>query len=158
ASLQPTDHMHTRRCVMAETAQDTLTLARDAGVKIVDLRFCDLPGLMQHFSIPVDELTEDGMASGYGFDGSSIRGFQEIHESDMLLIPDPRTAVIDPFRDTPTLQMHCFVADPMTRESYARDPRYVARKAEDYLRAAGIADVSYWGPELEFYIFDGARF
>ena len=113
---------------------------------------------MQHFSIPVEELTEEGFESGYGFDGSSIRGFQAIHESDMLLMPDPTTAVMDPFREVPTLQIHCFVADPMTQASYSRDPRYIARKAEDHLRETDIADVSYWGPELEFYIFDGARF
>ena len=143
---------------MPETPQDVLALAQDNGARIVDLRFCDLPGLMQHFSIPVEELTEEGIESGYGFDGSSIRGFQAIHESDMLLMPDPTTAVMDPFREVPTLQMHCFVADPMTRASYSRDPRYIARKAEAHLRETGIADVSYWGPELEFYIFDGARF
>ena len=143
---------------MPETPQDVLALAQDRGARMVDLRFCDLPGLMQHFSIPVEELTEDGMESGYGFDGSSIRGFQAIHESDMLLLPDPATAVMDPFREVPTLQIHCFVADPITLESYSRDPRYVAQKAESHLRATDIADVSYWGPELEFYIFDGARF
>lgn len=143
---------------MADTPQDALTLMQDGSARIVDLRFCDLPGLMQHFSIPAEELTEEGFETGYGFDGSSIRGFQEIHESDMLLMPDPTTAVMDPFREVPTLQMHCFVTDPITRESYSRDPRNVARKAEENLRTSGVADVSYWGPELEFYIFDGARF
>ena len=143
---------------MPETPQGVLALAQESSARIVDLRFCDLPGLMQHFSIPVEELTEEGIESGYGFDGSSIRGFQAIHESDMLLMPDPATAVMDPFRDVPTLQMHCFVVDPITRESYSRDPRHIARKAEAHLQETGIADVSYWGPELEFYIFDGARF
>jgi len=143
---------------MPQTPQDVLALAQDSAARIVDLRFCDLPGLMQHFSIPVEELTEEGIASGYGFDGSSIRGFQAIHESDMLLMPDPTTAVMDPFREVPTLQMHCFVTDPLTRESYSRDPRHIASKAEAHLRATGVAEVSYWGPELEFYIFDGARF
>jgi glutamine synthetase len=143
---------------MPDTPQDVLALAQETAARIVDLRFCDLPGLMQHFSIPVEELTEEGIESGYGFDGSSIRGFQAIHESDMLLIPDPATAVMDPFREVPTLQMHCFVVDPITRESYSRDPRHIARKAEAHLQETGIADVSYWGPELEFYIFDGARF
>src|SRR2546426_10231113 len=132
---------------MAETPKDVLALAKDSGVKIVDLRFCDLPGLMQHFSMPVSELTEDSFADGFGFDGSSIRGFQAIHESDMLLMPDPTTAVLDPFREVPTLQMHCFVTDPLTRENYSRDPRYIARKAEGNLRATGGADVSYGGPE-----------
>src|SRR6188472_2701145 len=143
---------------MPETPHDVLALAEERSVQIVDLRFCDLPGLMQHFSIPVEELTGEGFASGYGFDGSSIRGFQAIHESDMLLMPDPTTAVMDPFREAPTLQIHCFVADPVTQESYSRDPRHIAAKAEAHLRATDIADVSYWGPELEFYIFDGARF
>src|SRR5919202_1851704 len=143
---------------MPDTPQDVLALADQRDVRIVDLRFCDLPGLMQHFSIPIEELTEDGMASGYGFDGSSIRGFQAIHESDMLLMPDPTTAVMDPFREVPTLQMHCFVADPITRLNYSRDPRYVAKKAETYLQETGIGDVSYWGPEVEFYMFDEARF
>src|SRR6266567_8551955 len=102
---------------MAETPKDVLALARDSGVKIVDLRFCDLPGLMQHFSMPVSELTEDGFAEGYGFDGSSIRGFQEIQESDMLLIPDPNTAVLDPFRQHTTLNINAHVRDPLTGES-----------------------------------------
>jgi glutamine synthetase len=114
---------------MPETPQDVLALAQEQAARIVDLRFCDLPGLMQHFSIPVEELTEEAVESGYGFDGSSIRGFQAIHESDMLLMLDPRTAVMDPFREVPTMQIHCFVTDPMTGENYSRDPRYVARKA-----------------------------
>src|SRR6267378_583338 len=143
---------------MAETPKDVLALAKDSGVKIVDLRFCDLPGLMQHFSMPVSELTEDSFADGFGFDGSSIRGFQAIHESDMLLMPDPTTAVLDPFREVPTLLLNCFIEDPITRQSYSRDPRYIAKKAQERLIATGIADTSYWGPELEFYIFDEARF
>jgi glutamine synthetase len=141
-----------------ETAKDVLKEVKDAGVLIVDLRFCDLPGLTQHFSIPADQLTEAGFDEGYGFDGSSIRGFQAIQESDMLLFPDPTTAVLDPFRQVPTLNIFCFVRDPITGESYSRDPRYIAKKAEDYLKGSGVADVSYWGPEAEFYIFDEARF
>ncbi|MGH2718778.1 MAG: type I glutamate--ammonia ligase [Actinomycetota bacterium] len=143
---------------MPDTPEDVLKLAKDAGVQIVDLRFCDLPGIMQHFSMPVSQLTADGFADGYGFDGSSIRGFQAIHESDMLLIPDPSTAVLDPFREATTLNINCFIQDPITRESYSRDPRYIAKKAEERLVASGIADVSYWGPELEFFIFDEVRF
>src|SRR6478672_3793727 len=130
----------------------------DEEVDIVDIRFCDLPGLMQHFSIPAHELSEDVFEDGLGFDGSSIRGFQEIQESDMLLIPDPDTAVIDPFTKHKTLNINCFVQDPVTGESYSRDPRYIAKKAEDYLRGTGIADTAYFGPEAEFYIFDSARF
>jgi glutamine synthetase len=133
-------------------------LVKDSGIQVVDFRFCDLPGLMQHFSAPAHELTEEGFEDGYGFDGSSIRGYQEIQESDMLLIPDPNTCVVDPFRQHPTLNINCFVRDPVTGESYSRDPRYVAKKAEDYLRGTGLADTAYFGPELEFYIFDSVRF
>ncbi|MGH2577824.1 MAG: glutamine synthetase beta-grasp domain-containing protein, partial [Actinomycetota bacterium] len=140
------------------TPSDVIQLVRDEGIEVVDFRFCDLPGLMQHFSAPVHELTEDGFEDGYGFDGSSIRGFQEIQESDMLLIPDPNTCVIDPFRQHKTLNINCFVRDPVTGESYSRDPRFVAKKAEDYLRGTGLADTSYFGPEAEFYIFDSVRF
>jgi glutamine synthetase len=140
------------------TPRDVLKMAKDAEAVIVDFRFCDLPGLMQHFSVPIAELTEEGFEDGYGFDGSSIRGFQEIQESDMLLVPDPDTAYLDPFLKHPTLALHCFVKDPVTGEMYSRDPRYIARKAELYLRQTGIAETSYWGPECEFYIFDGVRF
>jgi len=141
-----------------KNAKDVLALAKERGVEIVDLRFCDLPGLMQHFSVPVSELTEDVFEDGLGFDGSSIRGFQEIQESDMLLVPDANSAYLDPFTAHPTLNLHCAVKDPVTGEWYSRDPRYVARKAELYLKQTGIADISYWGPEAEFYIFDSIRF
>jgi len=144
--------------VQDRTPAEVLSLAGSEGVEIVDLRFCDLPGLMQHFSVPASQLTEEGFAEGYGFDGSSIRGFQEIQESDMILLPDPNTAVIDPFRSRPTLNLNCFVYDPVTREPYTRDPRYVAKKAETYLSSTGIADTAYFGPEAEFFIFDDVRF
>src|SRR5205823_9013027 len=140
------------------TPKDVMSLAKDAEAQIIDLRFCDLPGLMRQFSIPMSELSEDDFASGFGFDGSSIRGFQEIQESDMLLLPDPDSAYIDPFLQHSTLVLHCFVKDPVTGEMYSRDPRYIARKAELYLQQTGIADTSYWGPECEFYIFDSIRF
>ncbi|MDP9072950.1 MAG: type I glutamate--ammonia ligase [Actinomycetota bacterium] len=140
------------------TAAEVLDLVQSEGIEIVDFRFCDLPGLMQHFSVPTHQLTEDGFEEGYGFDGSSIRGFQEIQESDMLLMPDPDTAVIDPFRQHKTININCFVRDPVTGESYTRDPRYVAKKAEDYLVSTGLADTAYFGPEAEFYIFDDVRF
>ena len=143
---------------MTESVGDVLKLIKDHGVQIVDLRFADLPGLMQHFSVPAHEITEEGFEEGYGFDGSSIRGFQAIQESDMILVPDPTTAVLDPFRTHPTLIINCFVRDPVTEEPYSRDPRYIAQKAETYLRGTGIADTSYWGPEAEFYIFDSVRF
>ena len=137
---------------------EVLKLIKDAGVEIIDFRFCDLPGLMQHFSSPAHELTEEVFDDGLGFDGSSIRGFQEIQESDMILIPDPNTAVLDPFTEHPTLNVNCFVRDPVTGEPYSRDPRYVARKAEDHLRSTGLADTAYFGPEAEFYIFNDVRF
>ena len=143
---------------MTDSPGDVLNLIRDNEVQIVDLRFADLPGLMQHFSVPAHELTEEGFDEGFGFDGSSIRGFQEIQESDMILVPDPGTAVLDPFRAHPTLIINCFVKDPVTGEPYTRDPRHVAAKAERHLEGSGIAQLSYWGPEAEFYIFDSVRF
>src|SRR5437588_1198923 len=125
---------------------DVVRMLSDEDIQVVDVRFCDLPGLMQHFSVPAHELTEDVFEEGYGFDGSSIRGFQEIQESDMILLPDPNTAIVDPFRQHRTLNVNCFVKDPVTGESYTRDPRYVAKKAEDYLISTGIADTAYFGP------------
>src|SRR4029079_9868733 len=121
------------------TAGDVLKLIKDAKIEVVDIPFCDLPGLMQHFSIPAHELTADVFEEGLGFDGSSIRGFQEIQESDMLLMPDPDTVVIDPFAKHKQLNINCFVRDPVTGEAYSRDPRYIAKKAEDYLKGTGIA-------------------
>src|SRR5947209_7311056 len=125
---------------------------------MVDVRFVDLPGVWQHFTLPASELSEDSFEEGLGFDGSSIRGFQQIQESDMLLMPDAATAFIDPFTVEKTLNIICDVADPLTRESYSRDPRFIARKAENYLRSTGIADTAYFGPEAEFYILDDVRF
>jgi len=140
------------------TPQDVLTKVADEGFEFIDLRFCDLPGQVQHFTVPATQLTADAFEEGFGFDGSSIRGFQQIQESDMILIPDPTTAVNDPFRQHKTLLLYCFVHDPLTKEPYERDPRYVAKKAEEFLKSTGVADTSYWGPEAEFYIFDSARF
>ncbi len=140
------------------TPREVIEFCKSNSIGIIDLRFTDLPGTLQHVSIPLSELTEDNMAEGYGFDGSSIRGFKSIDESDMLLIPDASTAVVDPFFKIPTLHMICDILDPVTRESYTRDPRHVAHKAEAYLQASGIADTSYWGPEPEFFVFDSARF
>ncbi len=138
--------------------KDVIRKAKDEGVKIVDLRFVDLPGTWQHFSIPVEELSEGLFVDGIGFDGSSIRGFQHIHESDMLLLPDPTSVFIDPVLEVKTLDVICDVIDPLTRQPYSRDPRYVAKKAEAFLPTTGIADISYWGPEIEFYIFNSLRF
>jgi glutamine synthetase len=140
------------------TAREAMKLARERNAKFVDLRFTDVPGLWQHFSIPVAELTEELFEEGIGFDGSSIRGYQTIDESDMLLIPDPQTAAMDPFTMEPTLVLICDVKDPITGEWYSRDPRFVARKAEEHLQKSGIADTVYVGPELEFFFFDDIRF
>ena len=126
-------------------------------VKYIDVRFCDLLGVMQHFTVPVESFDEPAMTGGVAFDGSSIRGFQQIHESDMLLLPDVSTAFIDPFRVEKTLALNFFIHDPFTREPYSRDPRHIAQKAEAYLVASGIADTAYFGPEAEFYVFDSIR-
>ena len=138
--------------------KDVLAFAKENKTEIVDLKFVDLPGLWQHFSITTSELNEDLFENGSGFDGSSIRGFQTINESDMLLFPDPNTAMMDPFTELPTLSLICNIKDPITGQSYTRDPRFVAQKAEKYLQSTGLADTSYWGPEIEFYIFDNIRF
>jgi glutamine synthetase len=132
--------------------------ARAQGLPVVDLKFVDLPGLWQHFSVPINELKEDVFTNGLGFDGSSIRGWQKINESDMLVVPDPATALVDPVCKVPTLSLVCDIVDPVTRKPYSRDPRHVARKAEQYLVKSGIADTSYWGPECEFYVFNDIRF
>ncbi|RME84151.1 MAG: type I glutamate--ammonia ligase [Caldilineae bacterium] len=141
---------------MPKTAADVVKMG--AEVKMVDLRFTDPFGVWHHFSIPARELTEELFEEGIGFDGSSIRGFQEIHESDMILIPDPGTAFVDPFLEVPTLAVICDVHDPVTRQPYSRDPRYVAKKAEAYLKQTGIADISFWGPEAEFFLFNDVRY
>lgn len=141
-----------------KTADEVLKLVVDEGVEYVDVQFCDLPGVMQHLTIPASAFTEAVFDDGLAFDGSSIRGFQSIHESDMMLLPDPKTAFIDPFRAAKTLNMNFFVHDPFTREPYSRDPRNIARKAENYLASSGIADTAYFGAEAEFYIFDSVSF
>ncbi|MDA1191457.1 MAG: type I glutamate--ammonia ligase [Candidatus Poribacteria bacterium] len=140
------------------TPQDVLALAKEKGVKFVDFKFTDLPGMFQHFTIPVHYLSEDTFEDGLGFDGSSIRGFQQIHESDMLLFPDPSTAILDPGCKHPTLSMICNVKDPITLESYGRDARYVGQKAVAYMQDTGIADKAYFGPEAEFFVFDDVRY
>ena len=143
---------------MFQNADEVLRFVADENVLFVDVRFCDLPGTMQHFTVPVEVFDEDVFTNGLMFDGSSIRGFQEIHESDMLLLPDPTSAVLDPFRTYKTLNLTFFVHDPLTREPYTRDPRNIARKAEEYLKSTGIGDTAFFGPEAELYIFDSARF
>ncbi len=137
---------------------DVLAMAKEKGVKVVDLRFMDFPGVWQHFTVPLRELEESSFEEGFGFDGSSIRGWQPINASDMLVIPDASTAKIDPFFEVPTLVLICDIKDPITFESYTRDPRFIARKAENYLKSTGIGDTVYIGPEAEFFIFDDIRF
>src|SRR6266581_2591193 len=162
----PSDNQWSRRVLMAietkvgskTSPREVIERAKAQGVEVVDVRFIDLPGTWQHFSLPLGELEEDSFVTGLGFDGSSIRGFQSIDESDMMLIPDPDSATIDPCLSHKTLFLICNVVDPITREPYSRDARFIAKKAEEHLRRSGIADVSYWGPEAEFYLFNSVRF
>jgi len=140
------------------TPKEVLAMAKENGAKMLDLRFMDFPGLWQHFSVPIRELEESSFEDGFGFDGSSIRGWQPIHASDMLVIPDAATAKMDPFYEAPTLVLICDIADPVTREPYTRDPRNIVKKADAYLKSTGIGDVAYIGPEAEFFIFDDIRF
>jgi glutamine synthetase len=138
--------------------REALEFAKKNRVQVVDLKFIDLIGTWQHFTIPANELSEDLFKDGSGLDGSSIRGWKAINNSDMLVVPDPATACLDPFTAVPTLSLVGNVVDPISRETYERDPRYIAQKAEKYLQSTKIGDVSYWGPEAEFFIFDQARY
>jgi len=140
------------------TPKEVLDLAKEQNVKMVDLRFMDYPGLWQHFSVPISELEESSFDDGFGFDGSSIRGWQPIDASDMLVVPDATTAKMDPFYAEQTLVLICNIVDPVTREPYTRDPRYIAQKVETYLKSTGLGDTVYIGPEAEFFIFDNIRF
>jgi glutamine synthetase len=139
-------------------AREVLEFAKKNKVQVVDMKFVDLIGTWQHFTIPINELTEDLFKDGSGLDGSSIRGWKAINNSDMLLVPDASTACLDPFTAVPTLSLIGNVVDPISRETYDRDPRYIAQKAEKYLQSTKIGDISYWGPEAEFFIFDHARY
>jgi glutamine synthetase len=143
---------------MFTTADELLAFVEREGVEFIDVRFCDLPGVMQHFTVPVSAFDDDAVTNGLMFDGSSIRGFQAIHESDMKLMADPATAFVDPFRTAKTLALNFSILDPFTDEAYSRDPRNVAAKAEAFLNSSGIADTAYFGPEAEFYVFDDVRF
>jgi glutamine synthetase len=140
------------------TPKQVLEMAKEKGTKVVDLRFMDFPGVWQHFTIPISELRESSFDDGFGFDGSSIRGWQPINASDMLVVPDATTAKMDPFFEAPSLVLIGNIVDPVTRESYTRDPRYIAQKAEIFLKSSGIGDTAYFGPEAEFFIFDEIRF
>ncbi len=140
------------------TPKDVIKLAKEKDVKIVDFKLCDIHGTWQHFAVPVSELKEEVFEEGLGFDGSSVRGWRAINASDMLVMPDPLTAFIDPFAANTTLSLTCDIVDPITREVYDRDPRGIAKKAEAYLNSTGIADTAFFGPEAEFFIFDSASF
>jgi glutamine synthetase len=135
-----------------------LDFCKSNDAKILDLRFTDIPGLWHHVSYPIDQLTEASFTEGFGIDGSSIRGWAAIHESDMILKPDAATHLLDPFTEIPTLVLTCDVVDPVTKQPYDRDPRYIARKAEKYLSSSGTADKAGFGAEAEFFIFDNVRF
>ena len=143
---------------MADSRADVYKLAKETDAKAVDLKFVDFPGLWQHFTVPIGHLGDEMFDEGLGFDGSSIRGWQTINESDMIIIPDPSTAIIDPFLNPTTISIVCDVHDPITKERYSRCPRFIAQKAENYLKSSGIADIAYIGPEAEFFIFDDVRF
>jgi glutamine synthetase len=143
---------------MFANADELLKYVKDEGVEMIDVRFCDLPGVMQHFTVPTSSFDQAVFDDGLSFDGSSIRGFQAIHESDMSLFPDPTTAYLDPFRQHKTLVVNFFIHDPLTGEAYSRDPRNIARKAQAYLKSTGIGDTAYFAPEAEFYVFDDVRF
>jgi glutamine synthetase len=143
---------------MFKNADELIKFIKDEGVEFIDVRFCDLPGIMQHFNVPAASLDAESLAEGMMFDGSSIRGFQAIHESDMKLVPDYATAVVDPFRKAKTVNINFSIVDPFTGEAYSRDPRNIAAKAEAYLKSTGIADTAFFGAEAEFYVFDDVRF
>ncbi|MDX1521964.1 MAG: type I glutamate--ammonia ligase [Anaerolineae bacterium] len=143
---------------MTETVKDVLDLIKGQDIKMVDFRFIDPFGIWQHFSVSAKEVSEETFEEGVGFDGSSIRGFQTINESDMILIPDTTTTFVDPIFEVPTAVIICDIYDPLTRQPYTKDPRYIAKKAEAYLKQTGIADASYFGPEAEFFLFDHVRY
>jgi len=143
---------------MPETAQEVLKMIQDQDIKIVDLKFIDMPGIWQHCSFYRDLIDEDAFTDGVAFDGSSIRGWKAINESDMMMVPDPKTAWIDPFMEEPTLSMICSIKEPRSGEWYSRDPRSIAQKAIDYLASTGIGDVAFFGPEAEFFVFEDVRF
>ncbi len=140
------------------TPKDVLTFAKERKAEMVDMKFIDFPGVWQHITYPIKQLEIDSFEKGFGIDGSSIRGWQPINASDMLILPDPSSAVMDPFTAVPTLSMICNIFDPITKEPYSRDPRHIAQKAEKYLKSTGIGDTAYFGPEAEFFVFDDIRY
>jgi glutamine synthetase len=140
------------------TPKEVMKFVKEKGALFADFKFMDYPGMWQHFTVPINQLEESSFEEGYGFDGSSIRGWQAIHASDMLIMPDADTTVMDPFTAVPTVSFICNIVDPITKEKYTRDPRNIAQKAEAYLKSTGIADTAYFGPEAEFFIFDDIRY
>ena len=140
------------------TNKDVVKMIADEGIEYVDIRFTDPKGKLQHVTLINDEVDEDFLEEGFMFDGSSIAGWKAINESDMKLMPDANSVYVDPFYAEKTLCIHCSVVEPDTGEGYARDPRGTAERAEAYLKSTGIGDVSYWGPEAEFFLFDDVRF
>ncbi len=140
------------------TPREVVEFVKEKNVQMIDFKFLDFVGIWQHFTVPISEFGEETFEEGVGFDGSSIRGWQPIHNSDMLLMPDPSTAKLDPFIEMTTLSLICNIIDPITKEGYTRDPRFVAKKAEAYLKSTGIADTAFFGPEPEFFIFDDVRY
>ncbi|NET51058.1 MAG: type I glutamate--ammonia ligase, partial [Merismopedia sp. SIO2A8] len=143
---------------MPETPQEVLKMIQDENIKIIDLKFIDTPGIWQHCSFYQNQIDESAFTDGVAFDGSSIRGWKAINESDMTMVPDPKTAWIDPFMKEPTLSMICSIKEPRTGEWYNRDPRTIAQKAIDFLISTGIGDTAFFGPEAEFFVFDDVRF
>jgi glutamine synthetase len=140
------------------TPAEVVKYAQKNGAQFIDCKFIDFPGMWQHITFPIWRLTEESFEEGFGFDGSSIRGWAAINSSDMLMLPDPATGIMDPFLTVPTISFVCNVVDPITREPYSRDPRQIAIKAEKYLKSTGVADTAYYGPEAEFFVFDNIRF
>src|SRR5437870_11414827 len=157
-AAEETKHYLTNGQATTPDAREALDWARETTAKLVDLKFCDLLGTWQHVTLPLGAFDESAFEEGLGFDGSSIRGWQGIAESDMLLMPQAETAILDPFTEVPTLSILCEVIDPITREPYPKDPRRLARRAEAYLRTTGIADTAYFGPESEFFVFDSVAY
>ncbi len=140
------------------TPKEVMEFVKEKNIQMVDYKFLDFVGIWQHVSVPICEFSEDTFEEGLGFDGSSIRGWQPIHNSDMAIIPDPNSARLDPFIKVPTLSLICNIFDPITKEGYSRDPRFIAQKAEAYLKSTGIGDTVFYGPEPEFFIFDDVRY
>lgn len=143
---------------MPATAQEVLSMIKDQGIQMIDLKFIDMPGIWQHLTVYYNQIDADSFTAGVPFDGSSIRGWKAINESDMMMVPDPSTAWIDPFMAEPTLSLICSIKEPRTGLPYDRCPRVIAQKAVDYLAASGLGDAAYFGPEAEFFVFDDVRF